>query len=104
MAYMPEKVLNANKNPLTHSIHPMGFSGRRETTSAPTVEEVTTHAATGNMTIKLPRSCTTNRQRAQTAVSAHSNHASHVAARALIPPPCSLVPSVTTPLYSTTVS
>src|SRR5215204_7694440 len=37
----------------------------------------------------------------------HTDQASHAAARRLIPPtscPCSLAPSVTTPLYSTTVS
>src|SRR5215217_3948640 len=39
--------------------------------------------------------------------SAHTDQASHAAERRLIPPlplPCSLAPSVTTPLYSTTVS
>jgi hypothetical protein len=101
---MPEKILNANKKPLAHSIHPIEFSGRRETMSAPTVEVVTTHAPTGKMTIKLPRSWINSKKSAQTAVSAHSNHASHVAARVLFPPPCSLAPSVTVQLYSTTVS
>src|SRR5215218_396716 len=39
--------------------------------------------------------------------SAHTDQASHAAERRLIPPlprPCSLAPSVTTPLYSMTVS
>ncbi len=80
----------------------MGFSGRREAMSAPTVEEVTTQAATGNTMIRLPCSLTTSRERAQTTVSAHSNHASQVAAWVpVLPGPrsCSFVPSVTMPFY-----
>src|SRR3712207_2380139 len=96
----------------------MGFSGRCEAIKAPTTENDTVQMA--KMTIPSseikkisPRVCSLRRARIKFAAasathSAHSDQASHAATRALILPSprpcCSLAPSVTTPLYSTTIS
>src|SRR5829696_6142215 len=108
-----------HKSPSTRQSQPMGFSGRLEAISAPTsgktrkracpsrlpvvrsvsrlratwVEWASIHSAT------LPTNMTTER--------AASDHASQEVPRELILPTpcsCSLVPDVTTPLYSTIVS
>src|SRR5829696_4444120 len=108
-----------HKSPSTRHSQPMGFSGRLEAISAPTsgktrkracpsrppvvrsasklrgtwVEWASIHSAT------LPTNMTTER--------AASDHASQEVPRELILPTpcsCSLVPDVTTPLYSSTVS
>src|SRR3712207_610876 len=95
----------------------MGFLGRCAALRAPTTENHTIRAA--RVTIEGPgpmksspsvrplRSARIRLATASATHSAHSDHASQEAARVLIPPtprPCSLAPSVTTPLYSTTVS
>src|SRR5688500_16541350 len=96
----------------------MGFSGRCEAIKAPTTENDTIWArrvATGgpDQARKIsPRVSPLRRARirpatARTTHSRHSDQASHAAVRRLIPPTprsCSLAPSVTTPLYNTTVS
>src|SRR5215212_11440149 len=98
--------------PMPHRIQPTAFLGRRETTSAPIVGYTRkgTPANTTNfrwdLTCGLWKSSNTA-STARVAHSAQSDQASHAVARWLIPPsprPCSFVPSVTPPLYSTTVS
>src|ERR687897_583062 len=95
----------------------MGFSGRCEAIKAPTTENDTVQMA--KMTIASseiknisPRVCSLRRARIKFATasathSAHSDQANHAATRALIPSTpllCSLAPSVTILVYSTTVS
>src|SRR5687767_2443013 len=96
----------------------MGFSGRCEAIKAPTTENDTIWArrmATGgpDQARKIsPRVSPLRRLKIRPATasathSRHSDHASHAATRVLISPtsrPCSLAPSITRPLYSTTVS
>src|SRR5688500_17962399 len=96
----------------------MGFSGRCEAIKAPTTENDTIWArrvATGgpDQARKIsPRVRPLRRARIRPATPSathtrHSDQASHAAVRRLIPPTprsCSLAPSVTTPLYNTTVS
>src|SRR3712207_5270119 len=103
--------------PPAQKIHPMGFSGRREATKAPTVVNV--RASKGRRTMKPrlgkirsealrnPNPSTPPPKVANGKENAHMDHAIHMAVRCLIPPTtrsCSLAPSVTTPLYSTIVS
>src|SRR3712207_1023190 len=96
----------------------MEFSGRCEAIKDPTTENDTIWArrvATGGpaQARKIsPKVSPLRRARirpatARTTHSRHSDQASHAAVRRLIPPTpraWSLAPSVTTPLYSTTVS
>src|SRR4051812_32084868 len=96
----------------------MGFSGRWEAIKAPTTENDTVQVGrTANegpsQARKIsPRVRSLRRARirlaaASTTHSRHNDHATHAAARRLIPPTlrlCCLAPCVTTPLYSTTVS
>src|SRR5918996_1914970 len=93
----------------------MGFSGRREATTAPTVVNVKARKARRTIVPRLGKiraealknPSTPPPKAANGKEIAHIDHAIQVAARGLIPPipcSCSLAPSVTTPLYSTTVS
>src|SRR5918993_3111029 len=113
MAYCALKLLVLTATPERHKSQPTGFSGRREATMAPTVTSITMVALPSHQSkmwvpgwerIKA-------RSRRLSAVSAtesaHSDQASQEAARGVIPPiprPCTFVPFVTTPLYSSTVS
>src|SRR5919112_3031618 len=95
----------------------MEFSGRCEAIKAPTTDNDTIwvrRVATGgpDQARKIsPRVSPLRRARIRPATasathSRHSDQASHAARRVLISPtprPCSLAPSVTTPLYNTTV-
>src|SRR5215217_6186107 len=103
--------------PPAQKIQPMGFSGRREATTAPTVVNVKASKARRTIvprlgkiraealkTLKNPS--TPPPKAANGKEIAHIDHAIQVAARALIPLTscsCSLARSVTTSLYSTTV-
>src|ERR671912_1250992 len=103
---------------MPQKIQPVGLAGRREAISAPTVGNAS--ESTPVSTAKLGPSLGMNREgtsavrkssKSASAVSpthaAHADQANQAATRVLIPPtprPCSLVPSVTTPLYRTTVS
>src|SRR5215212_9967374 len=98
----------------------MVLRGWREATIAPTTEKVSTMAEVRTKELAAPtlpygssravdltiRANATPPTRSATE-SAHSDQASHEAARVLIPPiprSCSVVPSVTAALYSSTVS
>src|SRR5215210_1477609 len=90
---------------------PMGFSGRREATRAPTVEnaKITTerHAVTKADEVSSLSEARRKAKAIATKVDTQAGHASQEAARVLIPPTLRsrpFVPSVTTLLYSTTVS
>src|SRR5215204_448577 len=104
------------KMPTARHIQPMGFLGRLEAIRAPT----TGNARKGNNKMSTALSppvpqelggCTdrvamysTTDAAAMATERLASDHASHAAVRALIPPTpcfCSLGPAVTTPLYST---
>src|SRR5215208_787978 len=100
--------------PPAQKIQPIGFSGRREATTAPTVVNVKASKARRTIVPRLGKiwaealknPSTPPPKAANGKEIAHIDHAIQVAARALISPtscPCSLAPSVTTPLYSTTV-
>src|SRR5919206_3658469 len=112
-------LLSIQKMPMARHIQPMGFSGRLEAIRAPT----TGKARKGNRKMStalrppVPQElggCTDRVTKYNTTVatnitteSAPSDHASQEAVRVLIAPtprPCSLVPSVTPPLYSSIVS
>src|SRR5215207_3349753 len=57
--------------------------------------------------VDQPKTISTRVNAMSNRLTAHTDQASHAAARVLIPPtslPCPLAPSVTAPLYSTTVS
>src|SRR5215211_3728048 len=101
--------------PPAQKIQPIGFSGRREATTAPTVVNVKASKARRTIVPRLGKiraealknPSTPPPKAANGKEIAHIDHAIQVAARVLIPPtscPCSLAPSVITPLYSTTVS
>src|SRR5919107_5651831 len=94
----------------------MGFSGRCEAMRAPTTENDTVRVARvsidGPQAMKISarvrplRRARIGLAAASATPSAHSDQANHAAVRRLIPPTprrCSLAPSVTTPLYNTTV-
>ena len=87
---------------------PIGLLGRREATIAPTIVLETTPRRKVKSRGPVPVSTVNaTTQVTKTTVRAHSDQASQEAARKLIPPmprPYSLAPSVTTPLYSITVS
>src|SRR5215203_6595626 len=101
--------------PPAQKIQPMGFSGRREATTAPTVVYVKAGKARRTIVPRLGKLRAEALQNPSTPPPkatngkeiAHTNHAIQVAARRLIlstPRPCSLDPSATTALYDTTVS
>src|SRR5918993_2169137 len=104
--------------PSAKKIQPMGFSGRCEAIKAPTTENDTAMMARWAMggppwVRKISyRVLPLRRARIRLAAASatlirHSDQANHAATRALIPStplPCSLALSVTTLLYSTTVS
>src|SRR5829696_8404426 len=108
----------ARPNPATIMIHPIGFWGWRVPISAPTVEKLSTMAAKttaktefATMSVITPeagRNNISSRESAKaTMESNHPDQASQDAARRLFPPllrPCSFALSVTTALYSSTVS
>src|ERR671912_1409462 len=108
----------ARPNPATIMIHPIGFRGWRVAISAPTVEKLSTVAAkstaktefatTSVIPLEAGRNNVSSRKSARaTMESSHPDQASQDAARRLFPPllrPCSFALSVTTALYSTTVS
>src|SRR5215216_7487365 len=120
MPYPPLMMLSIQKSPTAKQIQPMGLWGRLEAIRAPTKGKARKGSMKTNTMLKPPvpqviGGCTdrgrmmynatfaTNMTSARVA----SDQASQVAARVLIPPTprlCSLAPSVTTPLYSTTVS
>src|SRR5215208_4542978 len=113
MAYSETKVLAPTTTPDRHNSQPTGFSGRREATIAPTVASITMNvllnhqAKTGVLGWERLRTTRRRLNAVSATVSVHSDQASREAARVLIPPfpyPVTLAPSVTTPLYSTTVS
>src|SRR5215212_9706556 len=90
---------------------PMGFSGRREATRVPTVEnaKITTerHAVTRADEVGTLSEARRKARTMATKVDTQTDHASQEAARVLIlptPRPCSLASSVTALLYSTTFS
>jgi hypothetical protein len=101
--------------PAAQKIQPMRFRGWCETTRAPTVgyanhsTPTSTYASGGKSRLGISGvKCWSRIVSATRATqSAHKNHAGQATARRLtlpIPRPCSLAPSVTTLLYSTTVS
>src|SRR5918995_2441653 len=104
----------ARPNPATIMIHPIGFLGWRVAISAPTVEKLSTmparteYATTSVIPPEAGRNNCSSRESARaTMESSHPDQASQDAARRLIPPllrPCSVALSVTTALYSSTVS
>src|SRR5215210_8491989 len=114
MAYWEVKGLVLVATPERHKSQPTGFSGRREATTAPTVASITIVELTSHQSkMWVPgwewiRARRRRLSPVRVTESAHSDHASHAAVRRLIPPiprPCSLIPSVTTPLlYKTSVS
>src|SRR5918997_4221521 len=95
----------------------MGFSGRCEAMRPPTTENDTIwvrrvategpdQARKISLRVSPLRRARIRPATARTTHSRHSDQASHAAVRRLIPPTsrsCSLAPSVTTPLYNTTV-
>src|SRR5215204_4342031 len=114
MAYCPLKWEMLWARPYRLNSHPTRFSLRREATMAPTVEKNTALSVLSSQESKVCV-CGWERFRAKSKrantvrvkESPQSDHASQEALRVLIPPTprsCSFVPSVTTPLYSSTVS
>src|SRR5829696_8453189 len=104
---------------MAQKIQPMGLEGSREAISAPTAGYASdstpvSRAKPGSYlnppTSKGSSSVVKSSKSASvmsTTHTAHDDHASHAAVWRLIPPTpgsCSLAPSVTTPLYSTTGS
>src|ERR671910_300214 len=113
MAYSEVKVLVLTATPERHNSQPTGFSGLREATMAPTVTSITTSAfpsqklGMGAFGYRRFRTRRTRLSDVSVTVTAHSDQANQAAVRRLIPPiprACSFAHSVTTPLYSTTVS
>ncbi len=115
MVYWEAKVLMLVATPERHKSQPTGFSGLREATIAPTVTSITMVALPNHQSKTWVPGCEriSPRRRRLKVVNAtesdHSDQASREAARLLIPPsprsrPLSFFPSVTTPLYSSTVS
>src|SRR5918994_3189861 len=114
--------MSIHKRPSARQIQPIGLWGRLEAIRAPTIGKAE-KAKKGNTKMSTPLSppvppllggCTDRVAMSSAAEAADmaserpaSDHANHEAARVLIPPtprPCSLARSVTTPLYSATVS
>src|ERR671927_640275 len=113
--------MNIHNKPSARQIQPMGFSGRLEAIRAPTTGKARKGSKKRKMLVRPPvpqelGGCTDRVIKYNTTVatnitaeSAPSDHASQVAVRRLISPTpprtcCSLALSVTTPLYSTSVS
>src|SRR5215203_5785203 len=109
-------MLEAQPSPITQKIQPIGFSGRCAPTRAPTVTKDSAKTPT-TAVLEMLRSSgisagglMARKMKASATSAAHNTHidqATQEEARALIrlvPRPCSLASSVTTPLYSTTVS
>jgi hypothetical protein len=116
----PARPLKPTARPMAQKSQPMVLRGCREATMAPTTEKVRTMAkerTTVSASPTLPygspggvdpivRASATPPPRSATE-STTSDQASQAAERVLVPPtprPCSFALSVTTPLYSTTVS
>src|SRR5215216_636857 len=108
-----------HKKPSARHNQPMGFSGRLEAMRAPTSGKTKKSPEPSRPTVVRPafQLLGTSAERASTNSAtlptntatqrAASDQASQAAVRLLIPPdprPCPLAPSVTTLLYSTTVS
>src|ERR671912_2074418 len=116
----PHIILSIQKSPTAKQIQPMGLWGRLEAIRAPTKGKARKGTMKTNTMLKLPvpqviggcadrGSMMYNATFATNMISERvaSDQASHAAVRALIPPiprSCSLAPSVTAPLYSTTAS
>src|SRR5215203_2429462 len=114
-------LLSIQKKPTARQIQPMGLSGRLEAIRAPTKGKARKGSKKMSTALRPPvpqelGGCTDrvtkNNMTAATNItteSAPSDHASQVEGLRLISPTpprpyCPLAPSVTTPLYSTTVS
>jgi hypothetical protein len=113
-------MLSIQKSPTAKQIQPIGLWGRLEAIRAPTKGKARKGTMKTNTMLKLPvpqviggcadrGSMMYNATFATNMISerVESDQASHAAVRALIPPIprlCSLAPSVTPPLYSTSVS
>src|SRR5215207_778307 len=106
-------MLSIHRTPTTRQSQPMGFLGRLEAIRAPTRGKARKGSTKTNTLLKPPvpqvvGSCTDRVSTYSTTVAMNmaterpaSDHASQEAARVLNPPtprPCSLAPSVTTPL------
>src|SRR5215212_9833613 len=113
MAYWEVKLLVLTATPDRHKSQPTGFSGRRDATIAPTAASITTVALPSHQSKMWVFGWDTFRAKSKrlravsVKESAHKDHASLAAARALIPATpcsCSLASTVTTPLYNTSVS
>jgi hypothetical protein len=119
MPYPPLMMLSIQKSPTAKQIQPMGLWGRLEAIRAPTKGKARKGTIKTNTMLKPPvpqviGGCADRGRMMYNATFATnmiservaSDQASHAAVRALIPPiprPCSLAPTVTAPLYSTTV-
>src|SRR5215210_5712131 len=88
-------MLDAHKNPMAHSIQPIGLWGRRETMIVPTVNDVTVHAASGTMMIRPPCSASSSERTENTTVNSHNDQATPVVKRDLIAPRSSLACAAT---------
>src|SRR5215218_86275 len=108
-------------SPTPQKIQPIGLVGSREAISAPTVGYASESTPVSTARPGPSLNCLSPGTRGTSAVrksskrasatsaahTAHSDQANHAAVRWLIqvtPRPCCLAPSVTTPLYNTTVS
>src|SRR5687767_500282 len=111
--------MNIHKKPSARQIQPMGLCGRLEAIRAPTIGKAKkgtklNRPLTVSTLTQLLGDCADRASTYSAALAKNmatetpaSDQASQEATRVLIPPtprPCSLAPSVTIPLYSTTVS
>jgi hypothetical protein len=119
MPYPPLMMLSIHKSPTAKQIQPMGLWGRLEAIGAPTKGKVRKGTMKTNTMLKPPvpqviGGCADRGRMTynvtfatnMTSERVASDQASQEAARRPNPPAprlCSLAPSVTTPLYSTTV-
>src|ERR671912_139038 len=107
VAYWLPVNLMAAAAPKAMKSQPTGLYGLREATIAPTVAKGTAVERTrGTRATSLTGQSRNPRATIATTM-VHKGHASQAARRLLLPAPrrpCPLAPSVTTPLYSTTVS
>src|SRR5215212_4330164 len=116
-AYPLAKMPRPTSRPMVEKIQPMGLLGRWEATMAPTTAKISSMAKV-RITSSAPKFRTLRSVRPAVRDKVYpptkriteittSDQASRVAVRVLIPPTLrswSIVPFVTTPLYSTTVS
>src|SRR5215203_2898009 len=112
MAYSPKNRWIPLSRPTTPKSHPMGWAGRRVAIRTPTDEQLAVITVARNANSKAGATgwdLLSARKRRPSEISirekAHTDQASHAAARVPIPPiprPRSLAPSVTTPLYKRT--